>query len=66
LFEFWTVEPDFLLQPATSRRLNETATRKNFEVIVVFEGFGNSAISFTYASKILARNQPRTFSGSSS
>jgi len=42
------------------------ATMKSFEVIVVFEGFLNSAISFVYASRILVRNQPRTLSGSSS
>src|SRR5437764_97530 len=42
------------------------ATRKSFEVIVVFEGFGNGAISFAYANRTLAGNQPRTHSGSSS
>src|SRR5262245_42636747 len=32
-------------------------TKKSFEVIVIFKGFGNSAISFSYASRILVRNQ---------
>jgi LysR family transcriptional regulator, cyn operon transcriptional activator len=42
------------------------ATRKSFAVIVLFKGFGNGAISFAYASRILAGNQPRTHSGSRS
>src|SRR5215831_17218292 len=32
-------------------------TRRSFEVIVVSEGFGNSAITFAYASRILVPNQ---------
>jgi hypothetical protein len=55
-----------LLQPASSRRLTEMATLKSFGVIVVFEGFANGPISFAYANRTLAGNQPRTHSGSSS
>jgi hypothetical protein len=52
------VDPDFLLQPANTKKLKEMATRVSFAIIVVFKGFGNGAISFAYASRILAGNQP--------
>jgi hypothetical protein len=44
------MELDFLLQPATSRTVSETAMI-SFEVISAFRGFENSPISFAYGSK---------------